>query len=72
MDGLACGLGYTYTLVTIAVIRELLGFGTLLGIKIMPAGWTNWVVMSMAPGAFFLLSIFLWIARTVAKVEPEK
>lgn len=72
VDGLACGLGYTYTLVMIAVIRELFGFGTLLGMRVLPDGWTNWVVMSMAPGAFFLLSVFLWVARTLAKVEPEK
>jgi Na+-transporting NADH:ubiquinone oxidoreductase subunit NqrD len=35
----------------------------------MPQGWTNWVVMSMAPGAFFLLGIFIWLTRTLAKLE---
>lgn len=65
LDGLAHGVGYTYTLVALALIREFLGFGTLMGIKVTPGGWTNWVVMAMAPGAFFLLGIFLWIARTL-------
>ncbi len=71
LDSLANGFGYTYTLVSIAVIREILGFGTLMGIKVMPEGWTNWVVMSMAPGAFFVISIFIWITRTLAKMESE-
>ncbi len=71
LDSLANGFGYTYTLVSIAVVREILGFGTLMGIKVMPEGWTNWVVMSMAPGAFFLISIFIWITRTLAKMESE-
>jgi Na+-transporting NADH:ubiquinone oxidoreductase subunit D len=69
LDALANGAGYGYTLISIAVLRELLGFGSLMGIHIMPEGWTNWVVMSMAPGAFFLLGIFIWLTRTLAKLE---
>jgi len=72
IDSLANGLGYAYTLISIAVVRELLGFGTLLGIKVMPEGWTNWVVMAMAPGAFFVLSIFIWITRTLSKMNPDE
>ncbi len=69
LDSLANGFGYTYTLVIIAVVREFLGFGTILNIPVMPADWTRWVVMAMAPGAFFVLSIFIWITRTLAGKE---
>ncbi len=69
LDALANGAGYGYTLISIAILRELLGFGSLMGIQIMPEGWTNWVVMSMAPGAFFLLGIFIWLTRTLSKQE---
>jgi Na(+)-translocating NADH:ubiquinone oxidoreductase D subunit len=72
VDAAANGISYTYTLVAIAVVRELLGFGTLLGFKITPAGWENWVVMSLAPGAFLLLGVFLWVTRTLADVEPPR
>lgn len=71
IDALANGFGYTYTLVALAIVRELLGFGTLMGFQIMPNGWTNWVVMAMAPGAFFVLAIFIWVTRTFAKIESE-
>ncbi len=71
LDSLANGFSYTYTLVSIAVIRELLGFGTLMGFQIMPAGFTKWVVMAMAPGAFFLVALFIWITRTIAGAEEE-
>lgn len=71
LDGLANGIGYSYTLISVAIVRELLGFGTILGMRVMPGGWTNWVVMSLAPGAFFLLGVFLWITRTVADIEPR-
>ena len=72
IDAFANGLGYTYTLVLIAVVRELLGFGTILGFQVMPAGFTPWVVMAMAPGAFFVLSIFIWITRTLSGTGLEE
>ena len=67
IDAVSNGLSYTYTLVLIAVVRELLGFGTILGFQVMPEGFTPWVVMAMAPGAFFVLSIFIWITRMLSK-----
>jgi len=72
IDAVANGLGYTYSLVLIAVVRELLGFGTILGFQVMPEGFTTWVVMAMAPGAFFVLSIFIWITRTLSRTGLEE
>ena len=71
LDSIANGIGYTLTLGIISVVREVLGFGTILGYKVTPEGWTNWVVMAMAPGAFFVLSLFIWISRTLAKMESD-
>ena len=71
IDSIANGIGYTLTLSIISIVREVLGFGTILGIKVTPAGWTNWVVMAMAPGAFFVLALFIWISRTIAKMESD-
>lgn len=67
LDGLGCGIGYSLVLILMALIREPLGFGTLLGHRIMPASWINWVVLTIAPGAFFLLGVYLWIMRTIAR-----
>lgn len=67
LDGLGCGLGYTFMLILMAVVRETVGFGTLFGYRVMPGNWTNWVVMTIAPGSFFLLGVYLWIFRTMAK-----
>lgn len=62
IDGFASGIGYTIVLLVIAVIRELLGFGTLFGLKILPASFTPWTMMVMPPGAFFILPIVMWLA----------
>jgi Na+-transporting NADH:ubiquinone oxidoreductase subunit D len=71
LDAIANGLAYSYTLIAIAVVRELLGFGTILGFSVMPNGWENWVVMSMAPGAFFLLGLAIWISRAIQDAGSE-
>lgn len=54
-------------LLLMAVVREPLGFGTFLGFKVAPDSWVRWSVMTIAPGAFFLLGVYLWIFRTIAK-----
>lgn len=68
VDGLFSGLGYAFVLLAVAVIRELLGMGSLLGIP-MPlfssALWDRWIIMVMPPGAFFTLAIIVWLARTI-------
>ncbi len=71
LDAISNGIAYSYTLVAIAIVREMLGFGTLLGWQVMPSGWENWVVMTMAPGAFFLLGIAIWISKTISEPKNE-
>ena len=70
IDSLANGFAYTYTLMAIAIFREIFAFGTLLGVNVTPAGWVDWVVMAAPAGAFFVLGVFLWITRTAAGIEP--
>ncbi|MFW6137716.1 MAG: Rnf-Nqr domain containing protein, partial [Spirochaetota bacterium] len=69
LDGLSNGLGYSFSLIAIAAVREVLAFGSLLNYRVMPQEWTNWVVMAMAPGAFFLFGIYVWIMRTLANIK---
>jgi Na+-transporting NADH:ubiquinone oxidoreductase subunit D len=71
LDALANGLGYTFTLLALSIVREILAFGTLLGFLVTPDSWSNWVVMAMAPGAFFVMAVYMWIMRTIAKLDQE-
>ncbi len=65
VDGIAMGMGYSMILILIALVREPLGFGTILGYKLpgLEHWWHQWTIMVMAPGAFFMLAVFTWIAR---------
>lgn len=70
IDGLASGIGYSYVLIIVAIFRELLGTGSLWGIKILGSWWTNWSIMIMPPGAFFMLAILIWVVK--GAIIPEK
>jgi len=48
-------------LMVIATIRELFGFGSLFGIQILGEWFTRWSIMVMAPSAFFVLAVLIWI-----------
>lgn len=62
-DGLAAGLGYTLVLLSIAAVREILGFGTVFGFVVLPAEFTKWTLMVMPPSAFFILACIMWAAN---------
>lgn len=64
-DGVTSGAGYMGVLIIIAVIRELLGAGSLLGFPIFGEGFTAWTIMVMPPSAFFLLGSLIWAAKTI-------
>jgi electron transport complex protein RnfE len=58
-DALGMGLGYTWVLTGIAVIRELLGAGTIFGMQILPAGYQPILFFVLPPGGFFVFALFI-------------
>jgi Na+-transporting NADH:ubiquinone oxidoreductase subunit D len=76
LDGIGNGLGYTVLLVIVAVIRELFGSGTLLGVEILPlvsaGGWYQPMgLLLMAPSAFFIIAGLIWLLRTWRPEQQE-
>lgn len=73
IDGMAAGAGYTLVLLAVAIVREVLGFGTVFGLQILPDEFTSWTLMIMPPGAFFVLPIIMWIMYNfIHKDEKDK
>ena len=71
LDGVGNGLGYSIILIAVAFGRELLGSGTLFGFQVIPdaayaAGYQNMGLMVLAPGAFILLGLIIWVQRAVS------
>ena len=73
-DALGQSLGFGLALASIAVVRELLGTGMLLGIPMLPAAWPPWVIMVLPPGAFLTFGLLLagvnWI-RALRENTPQ-
>lgn len=72
LDAIGVGCGYAASLVLIAIIREVLGFGSILGYRVMYAGWNDWVIMVMSPGAFIVLGVYIWVLRAISKPQMTK
>lgn len=76
-DGLGMGCGFTLAITAIAIIRELLGNGTVFGISVFGAGYEPMLLMILAPGGFLVFGGVLALtnlitARAEAKKKDEK
>lgn len=81
LDGLAAGLGYGYVIIIVGTIREVFGFGTFFGYRIIPESWyatsvhyeryVNFGLMPLAPAAFFIIGGLIWIANLISKREES-
>jgi len=76
LDALGNGLGYSLILIVVAVIRELLGNGSLMGQSILKlvheGGWYEPnAMMMLPPSAFFIIGFLIWGIRTWKPVQKE-
>ncbi len=72
LDGVANGLGYGSILIGVAFFRELLGAGKIMGFQVVPQfaydlGYTDMGLMLLAPGAFIVIGLFVWLEATLLK-----
>ncbi|RMH74279.1 MAG: electron transport complex subunit E [Gemmatimonadetes bacterium] len=74
LDALGMGFGFTIAVLSLGVVREVLGSGTFAGFRVMPANFEPWVIMVLPGGAFFVLGgwlmLFAWLReRSVKRSE---
>lgn len=65
VDGLAMGIGYTFALVMVAAVRELVGAGTLLGFRVMPAAYEPAIIFILPSGAFLTLGFLIALMNKI-------
>ena len=56
VNSIGTGLGFTLALLSLGVVREVLGAGTLFGVRILPEHFQPWVLMLLPAGGFFVLA----------------
>ncbi len=62
LDGFGNALGYSVILIGVALVREPLGSGTLMGFDIIPTVPNG--LLLLAPSAFFIIGLFIWAIRS--------
>jgi Na+-transporting NADH:ubiquinone oxidoreductase subunit D len=77
LDALGNGFGYSMFLISIAIFRELVGKGTLMGYTVLPlaqdGGWYNEnALVGLAPSAFFIIGVMIWAIRAWKPEQQEK
>lgn len=77
IDGVGNALGYGLILLVVGFFRELFGSGKLFGINILtPVTEGGWYVpngiMLLAPSAFILIGLFIWVLRTWKPEQVEE
>jgi Na+-transporting NADH:ubiquinone oxidoreductase subunit D len=77
LDGIGNGLGYSAVLLLVGLIRELIGTGKVYGYVVLPTvndgGWyTPNSMFLLAPAAFFIIGVMVWVLRTWKPEQQEK
>jgi len=72
IDAIVMGLGFTATVCTLGLIREILGSRSLLGIQILGDWFSNWGIMVLPAGAFLTLGIGLGVINYIVGKNKRK
>ncbi len=69
LDGIGNGIGYVFILVLVSALRELLGSGKLMGVRVVPEvfyrmGYFNNGLAILPPMALIIVGIIIWIQRS--------
>ena len=71
-DGVGIGIGFTIGLTTIGIIREILGNGTVFGLRVLPESYEPISIFILAPGAFLVLSLLCALMNKLGVSKKEK
>ena len=66
-DGVGMGLGFTFGLTCIGIVRELIGAGQIFGIQVMLDSYEPFTIFILAPGAFFVLACLVALQNKIKK-----
>lgn len=67
VNALGMGLGFTFALLCLGVVREILGSGSLFGFMLFGDNFQPWAIFVLPPGGFFVLAFWLFLFSVVRK-----
>ena len=72
VNALGMGLGFTFALLCLGVVREVLGSGSLFGVSLFGDQFQPWAVFVLPPGGFFVLAFWLLLFAFVRRRRAER
>jgi len=72
LDALGMGVGFTFALLCLGVVREVLGNGTFAGIQVLSDSFEPWIVMILPAGAFFVLGGWLFLFNWLSERKKQR
>jgi len=66
-DGLGMGIGFTWVLTLLGIIREVLGMGSVFGLQVLGEWYRPMVIMVLPAGAFITLGILVGIMNQISR-----
>ncbi len=70
-DGLGMGLGFTFALTCIGLIREIVGNGSVFDIAVLPESYEPVTIFILAPGAFFVLAFLVAFMNKIRLIKGK-
>lgn len=71
LDTLGFGVGFTWVLIALGSIRELLGAGSIFSYQILGPWFEPWVIMVLPAGAFITLGFLIALANFITQSKAE-
>ena len=71
LDGIGMGIGFTFTLVIMGSIRELIGAGTWCGIPVLSRIMPGMSIMTLVPGGFFVYAIVMAFVHYITEDKSK-
>lgn len=65
VNAVGMGIGFTFALLCLGVVREILGSGTLFGVSLFSENFQPWSVFVLPPGGFFVLAFWLIVFSAI-------
>ncbi len=72
LDGLGMGVGFTLAIMVIALIREILGAGTILDMRILPSSYKPMIAAILPPGAFITIGLLMGLLNILQNKKKSK
>lgn len=66
-DGLGMGIGFTWVLTLLGIIREVFGMGSVFGLQVLGEWYRPMVIMVLPAGAFITLGILVGIMNQISR-----